>query len=230
MIVHGGVKMAITPEDIQNKSFSVRMRGYDQKEVNLFLDEIYTELAKQNQLNDELNSKVSNLSERLKDYEEKHESLNRSIMVAQDAADRVKSEAELKAQELVDKANKDGDQVLNEARKNADELLIDAVHKVRTINKEIDDLKKHSQLFRQKLSYLIQSQEKIVNHEDWEEILAIDPSGEVKLDEVESTVTELNQREITTPALEPSVVDKYKNTGAATSKTENHSNEQDRSN
>jgi DivIVA domain-containing protein len=53
--------MPLTPEDVSNKRFTpVRLReGYDMGEVDQFLDEVESELARLNQENDELRSKLS---------------------------------------------------------------------------------------------------------------------------------------------------------------------------
>ncbi|VXB45658.1 DivIVA domain-containing protein [Citricoccus sp. K5] len=55
--------MALTPEDVVNKRFQpTKFReGYDQDEVDDFLDEIVVELRRLNQENDELRRKVSDL-------------------------------------------------------------------------------------------------------------------------------------------------------------------------
>ena len=57
--------MALTPEDVVNKRFQpTKFReGYDQDEVDDFLDEIVVELRRLNQGNDELRRKVSELQD-----------------------------------------------------------------------------------------------------------------------------------------------------------------------
>ncbi|MDQ6753859.1 MAG: DivIVA domain-containing protein [Actinomycetota bacterium] len=56
--------MALTPEDVVNKRFQpTKFReGYDQDEVDDFLDEIVVELRRLNQENDELRKKLAQLS------------------------------------------------------------------------------------------------------------------------------------------------------------------------
>ena len=53
--------MALTPEDVVNKRFQpTKFReGYDQDEVDDFLDEIVVELRRLNQENDELRKKLA---------------------------------------------------------------------------------------------------------------------------------------------------------------------------
>src|SRR5690242_1319612 len=55
--------MALTPEDVVNKRFQpTKFReGYDQDEVDDFLDEIVVELRRLNQENDELRKKLAEL-------------------------------------------------------------------------------------------------------------------------------------------------------------------------
>ncbi|WGH86909.1 DivIVA domain-containing protein [Auritidibacter ignavus] len=55
--------MALTPEDVVNKRFQTTKfrEGYDQDEVDDFLDEIVVELRRLNQENDELRRQVSEL-------------------------------------------------------------------------------------------------------------------------------------------------------------------------
>ena len=56
-----GEVMPLTPEDVSNKRFTpVRLReGYDMGEVDQFLDEVETELARLTKENDDLRSKLS---------------------------------------------------------------------------------------------------------------------------------------------------------------------------
>ncbi|GAA1842140.1 DivIVA domain-containing protein [Brevibacterium marinum] len=61
--------MALTPEDVVNKRFQhVKFRdGYDQDEVDDFLDEVVVELRRLYQENDELRQKLSTAEQRVKD-------------------------------------------------------------------------------------------------------------------------------------------------------------------
>lgn len=61
--------MAITPEDVVNKRFQhVKFRdGYDQDEVDDFLDEVVVEIRRLYQENDELRQKLSTAEQRVKE-------------------------------------------------------------------------------------------------------------------------------------------------------------------
>lgn len=189
--------MPLTPLEIHNKEFGTRMRGYDQDEVNEFLDQVirdYELLIRQNkEVNDEL--EISN--KKLSNYEEMQESLNKSILVAQDAADRLKentereievikleaekyaenirAEADEYAAETNKKADEYADSIHKEADDNADALLQEAVLKARKIEDETEALRKQSRVFRQRLQLLIETQLELLTKEDWDNLLVGKP-------------------------------------------------------
>jgi len=189
--------MPLTPLEIHNKEFGTRMRGYDQDEVNEFLDQVirdYELLIRQNkEVNDEL--EISN--KKLSNYEEMQESLNKSILVAQDAADRLKentereievikleaekyaenirAEADEYATETNKKADEYADSIHKEADDNADALLQEAVLKARKIEDETEALRKQSRVFRQRLQLLIETQLELLTKEDWDNLLVGKP-------------------------------------------------------
>ena len=60
--------MSITPQEISDKEFSRKFRGYDQEEVDLFLDKIYFELGEMIRSKDEAELYIKKLEERLSYY------------------------------------------------------------------------------------------------------------------------------------------------------------------
>ena len=60
--------MQITPQDIVDKVFSTKFRGYDKEEVDLFLDKIYFELEEMIRSKDEAELYIKKLEERLSYY------------------------------------------------------------------------------------------------------------------------------------------------------------------
>ena len=59
---------SITPQEISDKAFSRKFRGYDQEEVDLFLDKIYFELEEMIRSKDEAELYIKKLEERLSYY------------------------------------------------------------------------------------------------------------------------------------------------------------------
>ena len=60
--------MSITPQEISDKAFSRTFRGYNQEEVDLFLDKIYFELEEMIRYKDETELFIKKLEERLSYY------------------------------------------------------------------------------------------------------------------------------------------------------------------
>ena len=60
--------MSITPQEISDKAFSKSFRGYNQEEVDLFLDKIYFELEELIRNKEETELYIKKLEERLSYY------------------------------------------------------------------------------------------------------------------------------------------------------------------
>lgn len=120
--------MALTPLEIHNKEFKTKMRGFDQDEVNEFLDKVIRDYELLIRQNKELSDDLELANKKLANYEEMQESLNKSIIVAQDAADRLKENADkevevmkLEAENEVSEIRKEADAYAQEVREEADE-------------------------------------------------------------------------------------------------------------
>ncbi|GEK89879.1 cell division initiation protein [Alkalibacterium putridalgicola] len=187
--------MALTPMDIHNKEFPVRMRGYDQDEVNDYLDQIikdYEMLLKQKK---ETEKKLDLAEEKLANYDQMHDSLNKSILVAQEAADRLKLNAEKEAEMIAKEANTEASNLKHDAENNADELLKDAVNKARKIEQETEELRKQSRIFRQRLQLMIESQLELVKKEEWDDILQPPASEQPEIETIKEVKKELDEKD-----------------------------------
>ena len=174
--------MALTPLDIQNKTFPTKMRGYNQDEVDDFLDLVVRDYEELTQRNRELEKAVKHSEEKLEYFNELKDALNQSIIVAQDTADKVKTSAskesevivtsaQNKADELVANAEKRAHQLTTDAEEKARKILTDATEKARQLATETEDLKKKTRVFHQRISLMLESQLEHVKSPEWDEIL-----------------------------------------------------------
>ena len=60
--------MSITPQEIVDKAFSTKFRGYDKEEVDEFLDKIYIDYEELVRCKDETERYIKKLEERLSYY------------------------------------------------------------------------------------------------------------------------------------------------------------------
>ena len=174
--------MALTPLDIQNKTFPTKMRGYNQDEVDDFLDLVVRDYEELTQRNRELEKAVKHSEEKLEYFNELKDALNQSIIVALDTADKVKTSAskesevivtsaQNKADELVANAEKRAHQLTTDAEEKARKILTDATEKARQLATETEDLKKKTRVFHQRISLMLESQLEQVKSPEWDEIL-----------------------------------------------------------
>lgn len=174
--------MALTPLDIQNKTFPTKMRGYNQDEVDDFLDLVVRDYEEITQRNRELEKAVKHSEEKLEYFNELKDALNQSIIVAQDTADKVKTSAskesevivtsaQNKADELVATAEKRANQLTTDAEEKARQILTDATEKAKQLAVETEDLKKKTRVFHQRISLMLESQLEQVKSPEWDEIL-----------------------------------------------------------
>ncbi|MCP3742748.1 DivIVA domain-containing protein [Rossellomorea sp. BNER] len=155
--------MPLTPLDIHNKEFSRGFRGYDEDEVNEFLDQIIKDYEILIREKKELEEKLNSQSERLGHFSNIEETLNKSIVVAQEAAEEVKRNA-----------GKESKLIIKEAEKNADRIVNESLSKARKIALEIEELKKQSKVFRTRFKMLIEAQLDLINNDDWDQFMEFD--------------------------------------------------------
>lgn len=149
--------MALTPLDIHNKEFSRVFRGYDEDQVNEFLDQIIKEFDILLKEKRQLEERVAMLNEKLSQFANIEETLKKSLVMAQEAADELKANARKEAQLIV-----------KEAEKNADRLINDALAKSRKLVSEIDELKRRASVYRMRFRSILEAQLEMLDNGDWE--------------------------------------------------------------
>lgn len=97
--------MQITPEIIEHKDFKTSIRGYDKKEVDIFLDEIIEEMEDILQKNQKLKEEKEILLNQLAHYKKKENELNETLIKAQESADKLIERAKVDYESKMKKAN-----------------------------------------------------------------------------------------------------------------------------
>ena len=160
--------MPLTPLDIHNKEFGKGFRGYNEDEVNEFLDQIMKDLEILMKEKKELETKLKTSSEKVGHFSSMEETLHKSIVVAQEAAEEVRRNSQNEAKLIV-----------KEAEKNADRIVNEALTKARRVALEIEDLKKQSKVFRNRFKMLVEAQLDLINTDDWNHLMEYDVDTEV---------------------------------------------------
>lgn len=156
--------MSLTPMDIHNKEFDIKLRGYDESQVDSFLDRIVDAfgdaLDKNIDLtnsNNELKKKNQELEAKIEEYEKIKDSLNQSLISAQANADEVKQKAQAEA-----------DQILSDAQQSADDKTKDLKEQYNILNNDYELLKGKVADFRAQTKKLLQDQLDELDDNDWQ--------------------------------------------------------------
>ena len=163
--------MAITALDIKEKQFTTKFRGYNEQEVDEFLDIIiddYEDLVRDNR---ELTTRVKELEEKLAYFDEMKESLSQSVILAQETAEKVKASAADESANLINKANFNATRLIEEAKSKASEILRDATDEAKRVAIETEELKRQSRVFHQRLLAAVEGQLSLASAPEWEELL-----------------------------------------------------------
>lgn len=149
--------MPLTPLDIHNKEFGRRLRGYDEDEVNEFLDQVIKDYEALIRENKEMQNQVLTLQEKLNHFANIEETLSKTIIVAQEAADEVRNNAKKEAQLII-----------KEAEKNADRIINESLSKSRKVSLEVEELKKQASIYRARFRTLVEAQLELLSHDGWD--------------------------------------------------------------
>ncbi|KRE35141.1 DivIVA domain-containing protein [Paenibacillus sp. Soil522] len=149
--------MPLSPLDIHNKEFGRRLRGYDEDEVNEFLDQVIKDYESLIRENKELQNQILGLQERLNHFTNIEETLSKTIIVAQEAADEVRSNAKKEAQLII-----------KESEKNADRIINDSLAKSRKVSLEVEELKKQASVYRARFRTLVEAQLELLTVDGWD--------------------------------------------------------------
>jgi cell division initiation protein len=175
---YGGGIMPLTPLDIHNKEFNKGFRGYDEDEVNEFLDQVIKDYELVLREKKDLEERLSEMKDRLGHFNNIEETLNKSIVIAQEAGEEVKRNAQ-----------KEAKLIIKEAEKNADRIVNESLTKARKVALEIEDLKKQSKVFRTRFKMLVEAQLDLLNNDDWDHLLEYElDAAELKASEAEDSL------------------------------------------
>lgn len=137
----------MNPSGIRNKEFSAALRGYNKKEVRIFLDtvaEICERLLKENK---DLSKKLGELQKRLDDYKSREERLQTLL-----------ASAEKKASLIVQEAQREARIIIKEAEIKVRQMIEEENKKLKNIKLEIEKLSKQKRNFLHQFKTFLSSQ------------------------------------------------------------------------
>ena len=127
----------ITPMDIENKEFKKGFRGYNEEEVDEFLDIVKEDFENLYREYLDLKEKLKLYQEQVSRYKSIEETLNATLITAQTAAEDTCSAANKKAKIIVEEAELKSKQIIEDCKERIIEL-----------QNQYDNLVKEFKIFR----------------------------------------------------------------------------------
>lgn len=147
----------LTPLDIHNKEFKRSFRGYNEDEIDEFLDKVVKDYEQLYRDNLELKENIDRLKSKVEHFQHLENTLHNTLVVAQETAEEVKLNAK-----------KEADLIVKEAKISGQKLIDEATEKVRQRIAEYEELEQQSQVYRTKMRTLILTQLELLKTSDEE--------------------------------------------------------------
>ena len=130
----------ITPMDIHNKTFSKKLRGYADDEVNSFLDEVASDYERIYREHREMEEQMDTLKAKLANYEKMEATMSSTLVMAQETAEKVKTTAKKEAEVIVREAQNRAARIVSDAEVARRKMNADVVKTEGDMNLYIEKL------------------------------------------------------------------------------------------
>lgn len=165
--------MKTTPLDIQQKQFKVKLRGFDRKEVGVFLEQMSDAFEALKKENDELLEEIRRLKIESQGYREREETFKRAMLNSQKVLEQMKENAQKSSEIIIADAEVKAEKILNRAHNRLSQL-----------HEDIAELKRQRMQIEVQIGSIIEAHTKL---------LEIGKEGMRAMDEEDSKIKILNQ-------------------------------------
>ena len=153
----------LTPMDIHNKDFKRSFRGYNEDEIDDFLDKVVNDYEKLFRENDRLKEDLARAQKDNEQYQQLEQNLKDTLLVAQKTSEEVTSNARKNAEETRENTAKECANKLQEAEMKAEKIIEDAKNKAQVIVAEYDRLVREKNTFLRKIKVTLESELAVID-------------------------------------------------------------------
>jgi len=143
--------MNITPLDIQQQKFKTRIRGFDVREVDAFLEQMANGIESLQRTHVELQEEVRRLELEIQGYRKREETFKRALLNSQKVLDQMK-----------DNARKSAELIIAEAEVKAEKILNKAHNRLAQLHEDISELKRQRMQIEVQIGSIIESHSKLL--------------------------------------------------------------------
>lgn len=146
----------LSPLDIHNREFKKSLRGYDEADVDAFLDQVIRDFETLYRENTSLKERISTAEEKVQSVQGMEESLKKALLVAQEAGDQLKMNA-----------RREGELIIREAELQGKKIIDEAMTRAQKIVSEHDQVRKDAVVCRARLKTILQAQMDLLESAEW---------------------------------------------------------------
>jgi len=134
--------MGLSPLDIHHKEFrTARFGGYNEEEVDSFLDLVADDFERMIQEDTELKQQIEQMNKRLSEFEEMQATLQNALLAATKSAELMRQQAMEESEAIVTKAREEADALTSGAKEQAREMIQSADNEKQKLEQNLADLK-----------------------------------------------------------------------------------------
>ncbi len=144
--------MKLTPIDIQQQQFRVKFRGFDVREVDLFLEQMADAFEELQAKNQSLRNEIQRVERESKGYKEREETFKRAMLNSQKVLEQMKENARKSAELIVADAEVKAEKILNRAH-----------NRLAQLHEDIAELKRQRMQIEVQIRAIIESHSKLLD-------------------------------------------------------------------
>jgi cell division initiation protein len=174
--------MPIRPIDVRRKEFKSSFRGYDQNEVDDFLDAVADEFERNYTENQRMREEVSSLRDRLQQFEDLEGSIRDALVHAEQASNDLRRAAAQEAEGIKQSAQREADFTIREAQSRSHQMLADSSARIERVQDSYDALQEAKRTFANEFRHLLKTYTDIMENMEVASAREIEASLRGRLD------------------------------------------------
>ncbi len=143
--------MNITPLDIQQQKFKTRIRGFDVREVDAFLEQVANAFESLQRTHKGMQEEVRRLELEIQGYRKREETFKRALLNSQKVLDQMK-----------DNARKSAELIIAEAEVKAEKILNNAHNRLAQLHEDISELKRQRTQIEVQIGSIVEAHGKLL--------------------------------------------------------------------
>ena len=143
--------MKLTPLDIQQQQFKIRFRGYDPREVEVFLEKTADAFEALQRENLRTGEEIRRLEHESQGYRKREETFKRALLNSQKVLEQMK-----------DNARKSAELIMAEAEVKAEKILNQAHNRLAQLHEDINELKRQRMQIEVQIGSIIEAHSRLL--------------------------------------------------------------------